>query len=63
LRPDFQFRPKSVLGLQPLALSVSCSSGVAGWTSSKKRRELPDKLDHFPGRIIADLNNAKGLLQ
>jgi hypothetical protein len=29
----------------------------------KNRRELSDKLDHIPSRIIADLNNAKGLLQ
>lgn len=29
----------------------------------KNRRELSDKLDHSPDRIIAGLNNAKGLLQ
>jgi hypothetical protein len=27
----------------------------------KNRREPSDKLDHIPNRIIADLNNAKGL--
>jgi predicted DNA-binding protein (MmcQ/YjbR family) len=29
----------------------------------KNRRELSDKLDHMPGRIIADLGNARGLLE
>lgn len=46
-----------------IAAAVQHSQEMLMDKLEKNRRELSDKLDHIPNRIIADLNNAKGLLQ
>ena len=46
-----------------IATAVQHSQEMLMDKLEKNRCELSNKLDHIPNRIIADLNNAKGLLQ
>jgi hypothetical protein len=46
-----------------IATAVQHSQEMLMDKLEKNRCELSNKLDHIPSRIIADLNNAKGLLQ